>query len=117
HGHRVVGIDRLAGRIALHQPHAAPAPQVDGRDDQKARIAAHARHSITPLVEGTPTTRGSRATASLRARANALKPASRMWWLFLPASCRRCSVIPAVLTTARKNSSPSSASNSPTRPL
>ena len=37
-----------------------------------------------PLVDGTPTTRGSRATASRRARATALNCASTMWWALRP---------------------------------
>lgn len=34
-----------------------------------------------------PARRGSGSVACRRARANALKVASTMWWLFLPASC------------------------------
>jgi hypothetical protein len=37
-----------------------------------------------PLVEGTPPSRGSIATAARSERANALNSASTMWWAFSP---------------------------------
>ena len=40
---------------------------------------ARARSYSTPLVDGVPLTRGSRATASFSARARPLKTASAMW--------------------------------------
>jgi hypothetical protein len=45
-----------------------------------------------------PARRSSYSVARRSARANALNVASTMWWLFLPASCRMCSVVPDVLT-------------------
>ena len=81
---------------------AAPVahPVVDDRD--------HA--SSVPLVDGTPVSRGSTATAARSARANALKHASIMWWAFVPACSSRCSVSRAAEATARKNSSAASCS-------
>jgi len=39
----------------------------------------------------------SYSVATRRARAKALNVHSTMWWLFLPASCRMCRVVPEVL--------------------
>lgn len=62
----------------------------------------------TPLLLGTaPALRGSTSQARRRARANALNVASIMWWLFLPASLRTCSVMPDVATSDWKKCSTS----------
>ena len=61
-----------------------------------------------PLVEGTPVSSGSIATASRSARAKALKAASIMWWALEPLATLRCKVSLAFVATARKNSSVSS---------
>ena len=75
-------------------------PVVDERD----------RHVSVPLVEGTPVSSGSIATAIRSARAKALKQASIMWCAFVPACSSTCSVSRAALATARKNSSAASCS-------
>ena len=60
-----------------------PHPVVEDRDPG---------HSVSvPLVDGTPLSPGSMETASRRARANALKLASIMWWAFEPERTQRCS--------------------------
>ena len=51
------------------------------------------RAQSEPLVEGTPVSRGSSATASRKARANALNCVSTMWCGSRPASTRTCSAI------------------------
>ena len=66
-----------------------------------------------PLVEGTPVSVGSMATAARSARAKALNAASIMWWALVPASTLTCRVMRAALATARKNSSASSWSKPP----
>ena len=53
-----------------------------GDDDLASSRAAHA--VSVPLVDGTPTTRGSIRTAAEVARANALNSASIMWCAFSP---------------------------------
>jgi len=66
------------------------------------------------LVDGTPDTRGSIATASRRATANDLNAASMMWWAFSPAMSWRCRVRPALADSAVKNSFASVVSKLPT---
>jgi len=61
--------------------------------------------SASPWCSVCPSLRGSIAAARRRARANALKAASIMWWALLPVSTRTCSVSFAALANARKNSS------------
>ena len=51
-----------------------------------------------PLVEGTPTTRESIATASRRERATDLNCASTTWWALRPLRTLTCSVIWLVAT-------------------
>src|SRR5207249_4778046 len=64
---------------------------IDDRDLH--RLLDEARHAVSvPFVLGTPGSEGSIATASRRARANALNAASIMWCALLPASTRTCSV-------------------------
>ena len=50
--------------------------------DDDGRVRAH--DVSVPLVDGTPTTRGSRRAAAEVARANALNSASIMWCAFSP---------------------------------
>jgi len=59
---------------------AALIAQIGGDDDVRAR----AQDVSVPLVDGTPTTRGSRRAAIAVARAIALNRASIMWWAFSP---------------------------------
>ena len=55
-------------------------------------------HEVSvPLVDGTPVSSGSIATAPRSARANALKHASIMWCAFVPACSSMCSVRRAAL--------------------
>ena len=66
------------GRQRLLDAAQVSASQVG--DDDRGRA-----HEVSvPLVDGTPTTRGSRRTAAAVARANALNSASIMWWAFSP---------------------------------
>ena len=51
-----------------------------------------------PLVDGTPTTRGSRATASRSERATDLNWASTTWCALRPEMTRTCRVICDVAT-------------------
>src|SRR5205807_8306697 len=78
-------------------------------------VIDHCDHARVPLVEGTPCTRGSIRVARSSASAVALKAASMMWCAFRPWMSRRCSVIPAFIVKARKNSSVRSVSYSPSR--
>src|SRR5262249_30563383 len=70
HRRGVVGDDDPGGELGerlLHAAEVAPAV-VDDRDHN------------APLVESTPSMRGLNRDASARARPNALKSASAMWW-------------------------------------
>ena len=102
-------LERLLHRAAV--AHAV----VDDRD-LHGLLQQRAHRLSVPFVLGTPVSPGSIATAWRRARANALKAASIMWWALLPASTRRCSVSLAALASARKNSSVSSWSKPPVEP-
>ena len=62
------------------------------RTPASTSIAKYTDYS-DPFVLGTPTTRGSSAAASRRARANALNCASTTWCALRPASTSTCSVI------------------------
>src|SRR6185437_5866395 len=75
-----VGADgplRAHGGQRLLDAAEVAAPQI-GDDDAATHVVS------VPLVEGTPTTRGSSRAAALVARANALNSASIMWWAFSP---------------------------------
>src|SRR5258708_3321252 len=93
-------------------PHVAEglddAPQIAdaGIDDRDHRL---------PLVLGTPFTRGSRATAMARARAEDLKRVSAIWWAFRPRIASRCRFSRPWSARAQKKSSNSSVGRSPTR--
>ena len=94
---QAVGVQRgLTGRAvsvtvgagALDRAHGgAEVARAVVEDDDRA-----AAQSV-PLVDGTPVSRGSSATASRNARANALNCASTMWCGSRPASTRTCSAI------------------------
>src|SRR5437867_4016819 len=73
-------------------------------------VVRHRDHYSAPLVDGTSVTRGSVPVASPRARAAALKTASTQWCAFWPRSRSRCSVSPACVASARKNSGVSAGS-------
>src|SRR5437588_10512452 len=68
-------------------------------------VIDHRDPARVPLVEGLPCTRGASRVARSSASAVALKAASMMWCAFRPWMSRRCSVIPAFIAKARKNSS------------
>ena len=63
---------------------------------------------------GTPGSSGSIETASRSALANALNAASIMWWALVPERTQMWRVSLPLFATARKNSSASSVSKSPT---
>src|SRR5512135_239969 len=90
-------IRRQRGRVPAGGQRPYHAPQV-------VHSVVHHRDHSTPLVEGTPDTRGSRAVASSSARAKALNAASTMWWGLSPRTRSRWTVSPAFCTSAPKNS-------------
>src|SRR3989441_5553934 len=71
-------------------------------------------HPMRPLELGTPSRRGSRRAAASSARPNALKAASRRWWVLPPRSCETCTVQRAPCVNAMKKSGTSVESNEPT---
>ena len=73
--HDHVGADRGE---RLGDAAQVPAPKVGDRDPRCAHFVS------VPLVDGTPTTRGSSRAAIEAARAKALKSASIMWCAFSP---------------------------------
>ena len=98
--HEAVGIgrDRRVGRAddlgadvlqrLLDRPQVAH-PVVENRKNSAQRRALRFAfglrdHVSVPLVDGTPSSSGSIAIASRRARANALKQASIRWWRLVP---------------------------------
>ena len=105
--------------IALRVADVVVAVMTDARAHVRERLldAAAVAHPVVgdrdhevsvPLVDGTPVSSGSIATATRSARANALKHASIMWCAFVPACRSMCSVSRAALPRARKNSSATS---------
>ena len=81
--HRDVGAD--PGQRALGGAQV-PGPVVEHHHVR----TAHGDPDRAPLVDGTPSTRGSSATASRSARATALNCASTTWWALRPDSTRTC---------------------------
>src|SRR5690606_40405692 len=107
--HRGQGVAVLMVERPLDHPHHPALRQVDGGDqlhgppppapgwDSGAgwepaagagpgRPPASSSSTRRPLVEGTPSTRGSKPVAWSKARATALKAASTTWWSFSPSS-------------------------------
>src|SRR4051794_26279273 len=83
-----------------------------GRAEVADPVVENGDHS-TSLVDGIPPP--STRTASRSARATPLNEASRTWWPLRPVRLFRCSVMPAEVTKARKNSSASWGSKVPIR--
>ena len=67
----------------------AQVPRAVVEDDDARRVSGQS----APLVVGTPVSRGSIATASRNARANALNCVSTMWCGSRPESTRTCSAM------------------------
>ena len=81
---------RDLGAGALDRAHGgAEVARAVVEDDDASGSASQS----APLVEGTPVSRGSIATASRNARANALNWVSTMWCGSRPASTRTCSAM------------------------
>src|SRR5262249_56414647 len=95
----VVGDDRRGPHVPERLLHRAQVAHAVVEDSDPG--SAHR----SPFVDGMPGELGSIATAARSARAKALKLASTMWCVLLPASICTCRVSFALLATARKNSS------------
>ncbi len=80
-----------SGHAATLEPAATvpllPVHQTLASGIQPACCLPHCCVSTPLLLAMVPARRGSVSHAWRSARANALKVASTMWWLFLPASC------------------------------
>jgi len=85
------GMAHGSGHAAALEPAATvpllPVPQTLAAGIPPAVGLPHSRASTPLLLAMVPARRGSVSHAWRSARANALKVASTMWWLFLPASC------------------------------
>src|SRR5262249_49694325 len=96
------------GRVAAELDLGADLAEALRHAAEVADAVVDDRDHRLPLVEGTPVTPGSHATAVRSARAVALNSVSAMWWLLRPRSTSRCRLKRPWSTSAQKKSSKSS---------